>query len=54
MIPSSAVIFLGYGAGNPIPDARTKQYYDARPCASLVESAAQILDEMIESMDNKA
>lgn len=28
----------------PIPDARTPEYYQKRPCLSLVEEAAEILD----------
>ncbi len=37
------------GAGNPIPEARTPQYYQARPCADLVERAAGILEEYMQS-----
>ena len=33
----------------PIPADRTKAYYKKRPCALLVEQAAQILDEYINS-----
>jgi len=32
---------------NPVPEERTKAYYEARPCAGLVEYAAQLLDERI-------
>ena len=32
----------------PIPEDRTEAYYKKRPCAELVEYAAQILDEYIE------
>lgn len=41
------------GAGNPIPDPRTKQYYETRPCAGLVYDAAQILDEYIQGEETK-
>lgn len=34
---------------NPIPEKRTKEYYQKRPCADLVESAAIILDEYMET-----
>ncbi len=40
------------GAGNPIPEKRTQQYYDTRPCPALVFSAAQILDDLIQSCQN--
>jgi len=33
--------------GSPIPEDRTEAYYKKRPCAELVEYAAQILDEYI-------
>ena len=33
----------------PIPEDRTEAYYKKRPCAELVEYAAQILDEYIEN-----
>jgi len=33
----------------PIPADRTEAYYKKRPCALLVEQAAQILDEYINS-----
>lgn len=31
--------------GNPIPDARTNNYYQNRPCVELVKSAAKIMEE---------
>lgn len=39
---------LGGGKDSPIPETRTKEYYKARPCACIVESAARILDEYME------
>ena len=36
------------GAGNPLPEERTPQYYQARPCADLVESAARIMEAYIQ------
>ncbi len=36
------------GAGNPLPEERTPQYYQSRPCADLVESAAGILEAYIQ------
>lgn len=30
---------------SPVPEARTEKYYKERPCAALVKSAAEIIDE---------
>lgn len=38
---------LGEGADSPIPQERTKEYYQSRPCADLVAQAAEMLDELI-------
>ena len=38
---------LDAGADSPVPAARTQEYYDTRPCAGLVECAADILDGLI-------
>lgn len=38
---------LGEGANDPTPEARTKEYYQTRPCADLVASAAEMLDRLI-------
>ena len=38
--------------GSPIPDARTKEYYESRPCSGLVESAARILEDFIKTRSN--
>lgn len=35
----------------PVPDARTKEYYQKRPCADLVADAAAILEDMIKEAD---
>ncbi len=32
---------------NPVPDARTAEYYKKRPCARFVAAMAEILDEII-------
>lgn len=37
------------GADSPIPEKRTEEYYKKRPCAELVEMAANILEEYIEN-----
>ncbi len=37
------------GEGNPLPEERTPQYYQSRPCADLVESAAGIMEAYINS-----
>lgn len=37
------------GADSPTPEKRTPQYYKKRPCAELVEMAANILDEYIKA-----
>ncbi len=34
----------------PTPEARTKEYYKKRPCAELVELAADIVDSYIKSL----
>jgi C_GCAxxG_C_C family probable redox protein len=33
---------------SPIPQKRTEQYYQIRPCAALVARAAELLDEILE------
>ena len=33
---------------NPVPEARTEHYYQERPCAAFVRSAAMCLDRLIE------
>ena len=38
---------LGEKSDGPIPENRSKEYYEKRPCAKLVYSAAKILDEFI-------
>ena len=40
---------LQKGADSPVSPARDAAFYQARPCLSLVETAAQILDEWLES-----
>lgn len=37
------------GADSPVPEARTDAYYKKRPCAELVEMAADILDDYIKT-----
>lgn len=37
------------GKDSPVPEPRTEKYYKKRPCADMVECAAQILDEYIEN-----
>ena len=34
--------------GSSVPEARTEQYYAKRPCAKMVEEAAQIWVEYLE------
>jgi C_GCAxxG_C_C family probable redox protein len=39
---------LQEGANNdPVPEARTKAYYQSRPCADLVKCATKITDELL-------
>lgn len=38
---------LGQGKDSPIPEARTKEYYEKRPCPDKVASAAEILAEYL-------
>ena len=35
----------GFAPDSPVPEARTKQYYQKRPCADLVADAAEIFAE---------
>ena len=40
----------------PIPEARTEEYYNKRPCPEIIGSAAEILEKYIleqQSMFNK-
>ncbi len=37
------------GADSPVPEKRTEQYYKKRPCAELVETAANILEEYLKT-----
>lgn len=39
--------FTDAANSNPVPEARTAQYYKKRPCAEMVECAARIMDEYI-------
>ena len=39
--------------GSSVPEARTEQYYAKRPCARMVEVAAQIWTEYLEKMSSK-
>lgn len=32
---------------NPVPEARTQQYYQKRPCALLVRDAAEIVEDLL-------
>lgn len=37
------------GTDSPVPQERTNEYYQTRPCEQLVGDAAEILDELISS-----
>lgn len=39
------------GADSPTPEARTKQYYQKRPCAELVEYSAHLVEEFIKNQE---
>jgi len=43
----------GEGAEIPIPDARTREYYDSRPCPAIIERAAELLEEFIKEENTK-
>jgi len=43
---------LGEGADDPVPEARTDQYYQSRPCAGLVAYAADMLGELMDGYKN--
>lgn len=36
---------LGHQKDGPLPEARTEAYYQTRPCAELVRSAAKLIEE---------
>lgn len=36
---------------DPVPDARTKEYYKKRPCVELVKCAAKIVDEVLKEKE---
>lgn len=40
------------GMDVPVPDARTPRYYSTRPCAELVEYAAEQLDQLLYNNNN--
>lgn len=37
----------------PTPDARTKEYYAKRPCPEIIGSAAQILEQYLEELEEE-
>lgn len=41
----------GEGPETPVPDARTREYYDSRPCPAIIEKAADLLDEFIKQQN---
>ena len=38
---------LGKGPSEPVPEARTEQYYKKRPCSELVKCAAEITEKIL-------
>jgi C_GCAxxG_C_C family probable redox protein len=38
---------LGINHDTPVPEARTKEYYQKRPCAEIIGDAAEILEQYI-------
>lgn len=40
------------GAEAPTPEARTSEYYRSRPCARIIRSACQIIDEMLQEKND--
>ncbi len=44
---------LGAGADKPVPELRTDEYYKKRPCVELVGCAAKIMEEYINSKEEK-
>lgn len=41
------ILGLSEGPDNPVPAARTAEYYDKRPCADIAGDAAEIMAEYI-------
>lgn len=44
---------LPKGPDSPVPEPRTQTYYQKRPCAELVKSAAQIIKNYLEENKNE-
>ncbi len=44
---------LGAGADKPVPELRTDEYYKKRPCVELVGCAAKIMEDYINSKEEK-
>ena len=42
---------LGGGPSAPTPEARTKEYYQKRPCPLLCKAAADLLEQMIAEIE---
>lgn len=42
---------LGDGPSDPVPEERTKEYYDKRPCGDIIKTTAQILDDFIKEKE---
>jgi hypothetical protein len=38
---------------NPVPEARTEEYYQRRPCIDLVGDAAKIMENYVLEADRK-
>ena len=42
-----------HGPEAPVPDARTAEYYHSRPCARIIRTACQIMEEQIAERKNR-
>ena len=48
-IECSELLGRAKGSESHIPEARTKEYYDSRPCPAIIEYAADLLETYINS-----
>lgn len=46
-------VLTGMEKGSHVPESRTKEYYQKRPCGDLVYDAAEILEIIIKEMEIK-
>ena len=40
------ILGLDISHDSPVPEARTEEYYNKRPCVDVIRAAAEIIDEL--------